>query len=67
MGSEEGLSCFSNVEIVEEGKNYYLTAMYKGRGPVRERMLKLDVERYREGKIPQAHLLAKYFSFLTCG
>ena len=55
---------FSDFTINEENKEYYLTASFKG-SPVRERILKLDAERYKRGDLPMAHLVEKYFSYLV--
>ena len=54
---------FTDVKIVEENGIPYLKAMYKGRKPVSERMLKLDAERYQKGDLPLSILLNKYCSY----
>lgn len=56
---------FTDVNIVEENGIPYLKAMYKGRKPVSERILKLDAERYQEGDLPLTNLLNKYCSYIT--
>ncbi len=56
---------FSDIAIVKEETGVYLTATYKGRIPVRERLLKLDAERYDKGDLPLSSLLGKYCSYLT--
>ena len=38
--------------------------MYKGKTPVRERVLPLDAERFRKGDLPVENLLAKYCSYI---
>lgn len=61
----EGITTlFSNLNIEEDGSNYYLTASYKGRIDVRERILPLDAVRYKKGELPMENLLAKYCSYL---
>ncbi len=56
---------FTDVNIVEENGIPYLKAMYKGRKPVNERILKLDAERYQKGDLPLTNLLNKYCSYIT--
>lgn len=56
---------FTDVNIVEENGIQYLKAMYKGRKPVSERILKLDAERYQKGDLPLTNLLNKYCSYIT--
>ena len=55
---------FTEVSIAEENGIPYLKAMYKGRKPVSERILKLDAERYQKGDLPLSNLLNKYCSYL---
>lgn len=55
---------FSCVNIGESDDKYYLTAMYKGITPVRERILSLDAERFKKGDLPLENLLAKYCSYI---
>ncbi len=55
---------FSNIAIERNGNGIYLTAVYKGRTPVRERLVKLDAERYETGDLPLSNLLGKYCSYL---
>ena len=55
---------FSNINIVEDNGTSYLTAMYKGKTPVHERVLSLDAERFRKGDLPLENLLAKYCSYI---
>ena len=55
---------FSCVNIDESDGKYYLTAMYKGITPVRERILSLDAERFKKGDLPLENLLAKYCSYI---
>jgi Fic family protein len=63
-GTERSISLFTDVKVLQEGANHYLTALYKGVFPVRERLLSLDAERYEKGDIPLSHLLEKYCSYL---
>ena len=56
---------FTDVNITEESGIPYLRAMYKGKKPVCEKILKLDAERYRQGKLPLSSLLGKYCSYIT--
>ncbi|MGM9694394.1 MAG: Fic family protein [Alloprevotella sp.] len=56
---------FTDVSIAEENGIPYLKAIYKGRKPVHERILKLDAERYLKGDLPLSNLLRKYCSYIT--
>lgn len=51
-------------QIVEEDAAYFLTVTFMG-SPIRERILKLDAERYERGDQPLSHLIDKYLSYLT--
>lgn len=62
--SEDMTEFFSNINIDEDNGVNYLTAMYKGKTPVRERVLPLDAERFRKGDLPVENLLAKYCSYI---
>ncbi len=55
---------FSSVRIENESGIFYLTALYKGTKPVRERILPLDAERFQRGDLPLENLLAKYCSYV---
>ena len=55
---------FTDVCIEEADGNSYLTAVYKGKMPVRERILALDAERFNKGDITLENLLAKYCSYI---
>lgn len=55
---------FSDVNLLEDAGACYLSAVYKGKDFVRERVLALDAERFRKGDLPLENLLAKYFSYL---
>lgn len=41
-----------------------MTALYKGRTAIRERLLPLDAERYQKGELPLDNLLSKYCSYI---
>ena len=55
---------FSDIKLVEDDGNWYVTALYKGRTPIRERLLPLDAERYQKGELPLDNLLSKYCSYI---
>lgn len=54
---------FKDVAIVSEDGIPYLTAIYKGKMQVHERILPLDAERYEKGDLPPQSLLNKYCSY----
>ncbi len=62
--SDDLTGFFSNINIEENNGICYLTAMYKGKTPVRERVLSLDAERFRKGDLPLENLLTKYCSYI---
>ena len=62
--SEDITEFFSDITIEEDNGIYYLTANYKGKTTVRERVLPLDAERFRKGDLPLGNLLAKYCSYI---
>lgn len=55
---------FSEIQIEEKDGVSYLTAVYKGKMPVRERLLSLEAERYKRGDLPLENLLKKYCSYI---
>ena len=55
---------FSDIKLVEDDGNWYVTALYKGRTAIRERLLPLDAERYQKGELPLDNLLSKYCSYI---
>lgn len=63
-GHEDMTILFSDITIVEDNGANYLTAIYKGKTPVRERVLPLDAERFKRGDLPLENLLAKYCSYI---
>ena len=54
---------FTDLSIVEESGEFFLLAQYQG-VPIRERILRLDAERYHRGDLPTEHLLTKYLTYL---
>ena len=62
--AEDLTQFFTEVNITEENGIPYLKAMFKGRKPVCERILKLDAERYQKGDLPLSNLLNKYCSYI---
>ncbi len=62
--SEDITEFFSDITIEENNGTFYLTAIYKGKTTVRERVLPLDAERFRKGDLPLGNLLAKYCSYV---
>ena len=55
---------FSEIAIQDETGGFYLTAVLDRNTKIRERLLALDVERYRNGDLPLENLLAKYCTYL---
>ena len=62
--SEDLSQFFTDVSIIEKNCIPYHKAIYKGRKPVTERILKLDSERYQKGDLPLPNLLNKYCSYI---
>ena len=60
--AEDLTQFFTAVSITEENGIPYLKALYKGKKPVCERILKLDAVRYQKGELPLSNLLSKYCS-----
>ena len=56
---------FTEISITEDNGIPYLNALFKGKKPVRERILKLDAERYQKGDLPLSNLLSKYCSYIA--
>ena len=65
--AEDMTQFFTDVNIVEENGIQYIKALFKGKKPVCERVLKLDAERYQKGDLPLANLLSKYCSYIAAG
>lgn len=53
----------TDVIIIEQDGTFYLTATYQDR-PIKERILKLDAERFSRGDLPLNHLVGKYLTYL---
>ena len=62
--AEDLTQFFTEVNISEENGIPYLKAIFKGKKPVRERLLKLDAERFLKGELPLANLLSKYCTYM---
>ena len=56
---------FTDVNIIEENGVHYLKALFKGKKPLSERILKLDAERFQNGDLPLSNLLNKYCSYIV--
>ena len=65
--AEDMTQFFTDVNIVEENGIQYIKALFKGKKPICERVLKLDAERYQKGDLPLANLLSKYCSYIAAG
>ena len=63
--AEDLTQFFTEVNIVEENEVPYLKALFKGKKPVNERILKLDAERFKKGDLPLSNLLSKYCSYIA--
>lgn len=61
---EDITAFFSEIRVEEENGNKYIKALYKGKTPVRERILSLDAKRFENGDLSLENLLAKYCSYL---
>ncbi|MBQ2574230.1 MAG: Fic family protein [Bacteroidales bacterium] len=55
---------FNDIAIQEETGGFYLTAVLDGKTKIKERLLALDAERYRNSDLPLGNLLAKYCTYL---
>ena len=64
-GTEDLSVFFTNVTIVSDNGIPYLTATYRGKTQVRERILPLDAERYAKGDLSLQNLLNKYCSYFA--
>ena len=65
--AEDMTQFFTDVNIVEENGIPYLKALFKGKKPICERVLKLDADRYKKGDLPLSNLLSKYCSNIVSG
>lgn len=58
------LEKFSDIEVIKENDNYYLSAVYNNLMPIKERILGLDAERALAKELPVENLLQKYCSHI---
>lgn len=65
--AEDITQFFSEVGISEDNGTPYLNALFKGKKQVRERILRLDAERYQKGDLSFMNLLSKYCSYMLLG
>ena len=63
--AEDLTQFFTEVSITEENGIPYLKAIFKGKKPICERVLKLDADRYQKGDLPLSNLLSKYCSYIV--
>ena len=63
--AEDLTQFFTDISITEENGIPYLNALFRGKKPVYERILKLDAERYEKGDLPLSNLLSKYCSYIV--
>ncbi|MBQ0120913.1 MAG: Fic family protein [Bacteroidales bacterium] len=63
--AEDLTQFFSEVNIIKENGVHYLKALFKGKKPVSERILKLDAERFQKGDLPLSNMLNKYCSYIA--
>jgi Fic family protein len=63
--AEDLTQFFTDISITEENGIQYLKAMFKGKKPISERLLKLDAERFKKGDLPLSNLLSKYCSYIV--
>jgi hypothetical protein len=66
-GDDLYTSDFTDMRVEGNGNEYYLCAIYKGVTSIRERILRLDAERYERGDLSKENLLAKYCSYIVKG
>ena len=63
--AEDLTQFFTEVSITEENGTPYLHALFRGKKPICERILRLDADRYRKGDLPLSNLLGKYCSYIV--
>lgn len=63
--AEDLTQFFTEVSITEENGIPYLHALFRGKKPICERILRLDADRYRKGDLPLFNLLGKYCSYIV--
>ena len=62
--AEDLTQFLTDVTITKENGIPYLPALFKGKRPISERVIKLDAERYERGDLPLSNLLSKYCSYI---
>ncbi len=55
---------FSDINVKEDNGTYFLTALYKGKTVIREKLLSLDAQQFQNGNLPIENLLNKYCSYM---
>lgn len=55
---------FKDIKFFESDGSPYVSAIFRGDLEVKERILKLDEQRYNNGELSLSNLLGKYFSYL---
>ena len=63
--AEDLTQFFTEVSITEENGTPYLHALFRGKKPICERILRFDADRYRKGDLPLSNLLGKYCSYIV--
>ena len=63
--AEDLTQFFNEVSITEVNGIPYLKALFKGKKPICERILRLDADRYQKGDLPLSNLLSKYCSHIV--
>ena len=63
--AEDLTQFFTEVSITEENGTPYLHALFRGKKPICERIIRLDADRYRKGDLPLSNLLGKYCSYIV--
>lgn len=55
---------FSDINVKEDNGTYFLTALYKGKTVIREKLLSLDAQQFQNENLPIENLLNKYCSYM---
>ena len=63
--AEDLTQFFTEVSITEENGTPYLHALFRGKKPICERILRLDADRNRKGDLTLSNLLGKYCSYIV--
>lgn len=61
---EDLTALFTDIAIEQNNGAQYLTAIYKGKTQICERILPLDAQRFKDGNLSLQNLLSKYCSYL---